>query len=543
MDQYLQCGGIRVATRPVSYSPTMADVIRAVAGASAPIVLDSARSDVADGRYTIVACNPLEVFEADGTTGDPFERMRAHLARTGLLEHTRTDGQAPLPVFAGGWVGYFAYEAGRFIERLPATTNRDIGLPLARFGLYDSAAILDHRTGRWTVVAADFGHADVTDGRPRVSLPERLDWWQALLRSASENHRLRPASAAPPKPCGPVVENIDRDRFMRMVEQAREYIAAGDIFQVNLARRETLPVQEPAVELYLRLRQANPGAYAAFLAWDEGGEGRGLAGRDSRDQACGPSPRRSGFGCAGGKGFPHEHRGFPHEHGGCPHEHSCAILSSSPELFLQVEGREVVTRPIKGTRPRSDDPVVDASLRLELATSAKDRAELAMIVDLERNDLGRVCEYGSVRVTEEGPPAAPYAIESHATVHHLVSTVTGRLAPSHDVIDLLRATFPGGSITGAPKVRAMEIIDELEPSERSVYTGSIGYFATGGRMTMNIAIRTMIQASGKLHWYAGGGMIADSVPALEYEETCAKATGMRRAVGIKDPCGTLNTEC
>jgi para-aminobenzoate synthetase component 1 len=213
----------------------------------------------------------------------------------------------------------------------------------------------------------------------------------------------------------------------------------------------------------------------------------------------------------------------------------CAILSSSPELFLDLVGREVISRPIKGTRARSVDPQADERLRLELAASPKDRAELAMIVDLTRNDLGRVCDYGSIEVVDDGPPAGPFALERHPTVHHLVATVTGRLADGRDAIDLLRACFPCGSITGAPKVRAMEIIDELEPTERSVYTGAIGCFAPGGRMTMNVAIRTIIQAGGRLHWYAGGGIVADSDPLAEYDEAVAKALGMRKAV--EQMCG------
>jgi para-aminobenzoate synthetase component I len=228
-----------------------------------------------------------------------------------------------------------------------------------------------------------------------------------------------------------------------------------------------------------------------------------------------------------------------------------AILSASPELFLELRDREVVTRPIKGTRSRSTDPVVDEALRMELLQSAKDRAELAMIVDLERNDLGRVCEFGSVRVVprqtssgshrrdagatphrrDAGATPKLFELETHPTVHHLVATVRGRLRAGLDAVDLLRATFPGGSITGAPKVRAMEIIDELEPTARSVYTGAIGYLGLDGSAVFNIAIRTMIRVDGRIHIHAGGGIVADSVPEDEYDETEAKALGLCRAVG------------
>jgi para-aminobenzoate synthetase component I len=477
MDQQVRYSDLNIAWRPVSFRPTPAAVLAAIDHEPDPVALDSANTGGQSGRYTILACRPLEVFRASPTDADPLEAMRCRLERAHLL---RALSDPPPCIFPGGWIGYFAYEAGRFIERLPATTLADINLPVARFALYDSAAVHDQVTGTWTVAATDFRHPG-----SQPDLRHRLDWWERMIADTSAN---RPPvdRNAPPAKHDRITHNLSRDRFLRLVTQAREYIAAGDIFQVNLTRRETVPAIEQPLNLYLRLRRANPGAYSAYLAWQE-----------------------------------------------APHDEPTAILCSSPELFLQVDGPDVITRPIKGTRPRDADPAVDDSLRVELAASAKDRAELAMIVDLERNDLGRVCEFGSVRVIESDSPAAPFELQSHATVHHLVATVAGRLAEGRDVIDLLRATFPGGSITGAPKIRAMQIIDELEPTQRGVYTGCIGYFAPGGRMTMNIAIRTMLQAGGKLHWFAGGGIVADSDPAAEYDETCAKAEGMRRAMGIE----------
>lgn len=251
---------------------------------------------------------------------------------------------------------------------------------------------------------------------------------------------------------------------------------------------ERFAAVEPAIDTYLRLREANAGAYSAFLAW----EPEGSAGAQQS-----------------------------------------AILCSSPELFLEVDGARVITRPIKGTRPRGSTPKLDAAAIAELAASAKDRAELTMIVDLERNDLGRVCEFGSVKVNSDaGPPAAPYTIESHPTVHHLVAEVAGRLADGHDTLSLLRACFPGGSITGAPKVRAMQIIRELEDHPREVYTGCVGFFSGNGRAAFNIAIRTLVSHHGRISAYAGGGIVADSVPQLEYEETVAKMAGLRAALGL-----------
>ena len=438
--------------------------VAAVGVRGAPAVLDSV--DGVRGRWTILACEPIEVASWPPRRGDPFEGMRRRIEMLDGMREAQAGGDAvdQLP-FCGGWIGYYGYEAGRYIERLPARTRQDIPLPVARFALYDSAAIHDGTTGEWTLVAVDL---------PGSTSPAtaRLDAWERLLTRAG------PVSLAPVR-AGQPVHNMSYGRYLEMIRHAREYIAAGDIFQVNLARRESYPIVEPPLATYLRLRAVNPASYGAFLAWDD-----------------------------------------------------AAILSSSPELFLESRGRAVVTRPIKGTRPRSSDAVVDAAYRAELLASGKDRAELAMIVDLERNDLGRVCEFGSV-VVEPAEGGGAYALETHPTVHHLVATVRGRVRPECDAIDLLRASFPGGSITGAPKVRAMEIIDELEPTARSVYTGGIGYFGPGG-MAFNIAIRTIIAAGGWLHLHAGGGIVADSDPESEYQETCAKALGMRRALGIVD---------
>ncbi len=260
-------------------------------------------------------------------------------------------------------------------------------------------------------------------------------------------------------------------QFQAAVARAIEYIGTGDIYQVNLARRLTTMLPVRPIDLYLRLCQANPAWYAAYIAFDDK-----------------------------------------------------AVLSSSPELFLQVRDGHVITRPIKGTRPRICVPSADEASMRALLASAKDRAELAMIIDLERNDLGRLCRFGSVRVTEA------MRLEEHPTVYHLVGTVEGQLREGLDAVDVLRATFPGGSITGAPKIRAMEIIRELEPVERSVYCGGIGCISLDGQMTMNIAIRTLIVDGQRVHLHVGGGIVADSEPHLELAETTAKARGMARAV-------------
>ena len=255
----------------------------------------------------------------------------------------------------------------------------------------------------------------------------------------------------------------------------REYIIAGDIFQANLSQRFQSALTEPPFALYRRLRKRNPAPFAAYLAFDD-----------------------------------------------------LAVLSASPERFLRLDQKRLVeTRPIKGTRPRGLGPMHDAALGRALAESAKDRAENVMIVDLLRNDLSRVCRPGTVRVPEL------FALEHHPTVHHLVSTVLGELAPGADAVDLIRAAFPGGSITGAPKVRAMEIIAELEPTQRGVYCGSIGYLSATGAMDTSIVIRTYLALGGEVYFQAGGGIVADSDVELEYRETLDKARALIETLAEK----------
>ncbi len=259
------------------------------------------------------------------------------------------------------------------------------------------------------------------------------------------------------------------------MRRAIAYIAAGDAFQINLSQRFTAHGTIEPLDLFLRLSSTSPAPFSAFLSWGD-----------------------------------------------------MAVISASPELFYETTGSKVVTRPIKGTRPRGLNAELDKLLAAELASSAKDRAELTMIVDLERNDLGRVCQYGTVRVVDH------QAVESFAQVHHLVATVDGSLRPAIGPVDVVRAVFPGGSITGAPKIRAMEIIDELEPNRRNLYTGAIGYLGRGGRSAFNIAIRTMVVDGNRVSYQVGGGIVADSHPQGEYDETLHKGRGLRLVIERKD---------
>ncbi len=352
----------------------------------------------------------------DGIEGDWRDPLEALGFMTDLLKR----GSRRLR-----WVGYLSYDFGRMFEDVPSRAVDDLGLPLFRFSLQPDLLELPR----------DLRHGAAVGGR-------------RALRST-----------------------FTRDAYLAAVGRAIEYIRAGDVFQVNLSQRFTVPHAEHPAVLYARLRRESPAWYGACLAYED-----------------------------------------------------FAILSNSPELFLRVEPqpdgrRRVVTRPIKGTRPRA------AGMDAELRDSAKDQAELNMIVDLERNDLGRVCEIGSVRVTE------PRVIEAHPTVYHGAATVEGILREDVTLVGLLRATFPGGSVTGAPKIRAMEIIEELEPVRRGPYCGAIGYLAADGSMEFNVAIRTMILNDGVVHVPVGGGVVADSVAAHEYDETLHKAAGMLRALG------------
>jgi para-aminobenzoate synthetase component 1 len=285
-----------------------------------------------------------------------------------------------------------------------------------------------------------------------------------------------PAAAAPFAIHGAIASSLEREAYLPRARRVLDYIDAGDCYQANLTREFSAPCAGDPWAFYRHLHETNPAPMGAYLEYPFG-----------------------------------------------------AVLSSSPERFLVVEGGEAITRPIKGTRRRRADPQEDAAAAAQLLASAKDRAENVMIVDLLRNDLGKVCEVGSVKVR------GLCELESFATVHHLVSTVAGRLAPGRDALDALAACFPGGSITGAPKRRAMEIIDELEPHRREVYCGAIGYVTPGGRMDMNIPIRTTLVAGGELRFYAGGGIVADSTPEDEFEETETKIAAIRRAVAAFSP--------
>jgi para-aminobenzoate synthetase component I len=474
----------QTVTLTLSRVNDFARLFRHVARERLPAVLDSAGGPPGLSRLCILAFDPFQTFVHDHPTtvvteidglrrtvdGCPFDALRTELARFHM-----GPAWAGTPLQGGAAIGFLSYEMGRHVERLPQMAIRDIMLPDMYWAFYDSLMLVDVRTGRAAAHATNLG------GRDPAWL---IDRWRSLVETMGKADAAPATEAdAPPMAFDQLRCNFTPDGYRRAVARTIEYIASGDIFQANLSQRFTAPRVCSASEMYLRLRRFNPAPFAAYIASD-----------DPLDLA------RLG---------------------------RWAVLSSSPERFLKVTDGRVATRPIKGTRPRRPgDEAFNARSRDELLASAKDAAELAMIVDLERNDLGRVCSFGTVNVTE------PRTLEEYASVYHSVAQVEGRLHHGCDLVDLLKATFPGGSITGAPKVRAMEIIDELEPTCRSVYTGAIGHIGYDGRMDLNIAIRTLLVDDDRVHLQVGGGIVADSTPEGEYTETLDKARSVLAALGV-----------
>lgn len=439
------------------YSPNTVPRFAPLAGTLWSIFLDSGWPLSSQGRYDILAIDPYLTLCTRGQTTEICTRSTTEVSEENpfcLVKRclgAPEQGDPGLP-FSGGAMGYFAYDLGRRLERLPVMAANDITLPDMAIGFYDWAVIVDHSERRAFVVS---------HGRDERTFDE----WDSILELVQP-----PSSAPPPLPfrvLSPVVSNLDRASYAQAFLRIKHYIREGDCYQVNLAQRFSARVTGDPWQAYERLRTLNPAPYSAYFTIPEG-----------------------------------------------------VVLSSSPERFLKVHKGSVETKPIKGTRPRSPSKARDQALAEELRQSPKDRAENLMIVDLLRNDLGKTCAIGSVRVPRL------FEVESFATVHHLVSTITGQLAPGKHALDLLAGCFPGGSITGAPKLRAMEIIEELEPHRRSVYCGAIGYIGNDGSMDMNIAIRTLVLNSGRIHCWAGGGIVVDSVLDEEYQETLDKAAAM-----------------
>jgi len=414
-------------------------------------------------RFSIWAAEPRHIFEFTGDGKDPLGDLQSALARYAIDK--TTTAMLPARMFCGGWIGYFSYDLGRFIEKLPRTAVDDLDLPLIRLCFYDRAVCYDRTADRWWLIALEMPDDAQS---PREKLDELLGLLDMSRRQAPV-----PATSGD---LGDVdlsrsTCNMTREQYCRALARIQRYIYDGDVYQINFSQRFECPYDQAPVELYHWQNRYNPSPYAAYI--------------DAGDYS---------------------------------------IVSASPEMFLTVSDRTISTTPIKGTRRRvvshPQAAVINRNNFADLVRSEKDQAELYMIIDLERNDLARICVPGTRFVSQ------PRTIETFATVFHALATIEGRLKPGCSFTDILRATFPGGSITGAPKIRAMEIIDELEPTCRSVYTGSIGYIAVDGGVCLNIAIRTVIIARGRAYAQTGGGIVADSDADAEWEETITKARAL-----------------
>jgi para-aminobenzoate synthetase component 1 len=461
-------------------APEPIEVARKLAHLPHLLFLDSAERHAERGRYSYVTADPVEwqIEPADSLDGlrgglvNVFDRLSLR------IQNGRASTVEGLPPFQGGYAGLFGYDLNRRLESVPLVASGHYPTSPVAIGVYDWVVAFDHAKKRSWVVSTGEPEPDRDrrKRRARRRLGEVLDVLKspdpvALPNSSCGTDGLDALWHPLPEHQG-VFSNLTRDAYLTTVKKAIDYVHAGDVFQVNIAQALSAQLKEHPFELYTRLRQVSPAPFAAYFDTGE-----------------------------------------------------FQIASASPERFLQMDSSgRISTKPIKGTRRRGRNPAEDAALLEDLVTSPKDRAENVMIVDLLRNDLGRVCEFGSVKVPRV------CEVESYRQVHHLVSEVVGQLRPGLTAFDLLKAAFPGGSVTGAPKVRAMQIIAELEPTARGPYCGSLGWIGFDGAMDTNILIRTFTAGRGWLQFPVGGGIVADSIPEREYEETLHKAAGLLRAL-------------
>lgn len=423
-------------------------------------VLDSAQSNDGLGEWSFFGAEPFQTVTGD--LADLRQAMKPH----------QLEAHPEIP-FTGGAVGYLSYDYGRRLEALASLAEDDRRIPDMHFGLYDGVAALNHASGVLFLVGHGFSRtSDAVIDRLRAIVEGRpVTPTEAREQAATGLTSRVPRDSSSPARRSEWTWNLSRADFCTAVQRVRDYIASGDVYQVNLSQRARCTYDGDSVALYQALRRGNPAPYGAYLDFGD-----------------------------------------------------WQFISTSPEQFLQKTGRQLETRPIKGTRPRGIDAEADRQNEAALRFSQKDRAELLMIVDLERNDLGRVAEFGSVQV--EGL----YQLEHYARVIHQTARVKATLTECKDIYDVLAALFPGGSITGAPKIRAMQIIEELEPTRRGAYCGSIGYIGFDGDAEFNIAIRSLHLKDGQLDYQVGGGIVWDSDPEDEYQETLDKARAIRETI-------------
>jgi para-aminobenzoate synthetase component 1 len=469
--------------------------LEAIMPAGYPILLESARVHDKIGRYSFVAADPYLIFRSKGDAVElslpaaPKGKYgrRASMNRRPLLKlrelmsNYRTERPEGLPPFTGGAVGFFSYDFVRQFEKIPQAARPDLDIPEACFIFVDSVIAFDHiRNKCWVIVNPGAREQEMGFRRPESGqwgslydqAAEKIETLRSMLKNQSERKDRYP----PPGAAGQLVPEplLTQTAFESMVRRCKEYIAAGDIYQANISQRFSSPLgSADPLRLYRALRDVNPSPFAAYCDFGD-----------------------------------------------------VQLVGSSPERLVRLSNGIADTRPIAGTRRRGGNSAETRLLTAELLTNEKERAEHIMLLDLERNDLGRVCTYGTVTVDEM------MTVEDYSHVIHIVSNVRGELAPGRDAFDLVRAVFPGGTITGVPKVRCMEIIDELEPVARGPYTGSLGYIANTGEMDLNIIIRTFVIKDGVAHLQVGAGIVADSEPDREYFETLQKAEALRKALEL-----------
>ena len=434
-------------------------------GSQPAFLLESVEGGENVSRFSFIGCNPRKIISAQAGAADPLKLLEAELA-----------GYKPvdvpgLPPFTGGAVGYLGYEFMHSVEKsVPLAAKDELGVPAMWFMLCDSVLAFDraHQTMRLIVNA----HVGPDAGAAYDAACAELQRMQAALAKPTP---LTPASLGDSGPVQVPQGNFTKDAFEKMVDGSKEYIRAGDIFQIVLSQRFSREFKRTPLDLYRALRTVNPSPYMFLL---ETGD--------------------------------------------------FALVGASPEVHVRLTGRKVEIRPIAGTRPRGKDTREDVALEKELLADEKEKAEHLMLVDLARNDIGRVCAYGSVKVPEF------MVIERYSHVMHIVSQVEGQLAPERSAFDLMRATFPAGTVSGAPKIRAMQLIAAMEGTQRGSYAGALGYFSYNGNLDSCITLRTALVKDHMVHIQAGAGVVADSVPALEYQETINKASALFKAISLAD---------
>ncbi len=442
-------------------------------------IFESSKGPQETARYSFLGCSNeisfqvmqnLACFRNNGfsnsmpyTSKSCFERMEFEL-----------DSEAVdyLPHFWGGWVGYFAYDMAKRFENISCSFKNGLNLPDLYFFQVERLFVYDHHSQTLKYILSE-----KTDQNPEIhykravkEIQEMAEWIHCLGDTLQKPFNIH-SKSKPFNEENSLQSNMNATRYMNMVRSAKLYIEAGDIYQANLAQCFQMNFEGDSFELYLKLREINPSPFSGFLKF---------------------------------KDF--------------------SIVSSSPERLLKLEGNRLETRPIAGTRPRGKTLEEDQSLGSELLLNEKEKAEHLMLVDLERNDLGRICDYGTVKVTDL------MFLEKYSHVTHIVSNITGKIRNEIQLSDIIQALFPGGTITGCPKIRCMEIIDELEPEKRGPYSGSFGYIGFNRNMDLNIIIRTLIIMDGKAYFHVGAGIVADSIPEREYQETLVKAAAMKQAL-------------